>query len=161
MHSPSTDNGESGARLRKRAHRWDLRKEACAPASCGAQLWGKLHLSSGSDCNVMLLSLIPPTSKGILGVLVGSMTYSRISCCQHMRVEKMRVRTDDKLRERSSLVLLLVVGGELVLLDGGDSTLEVRATSADLGVGGGRLDGGGLGVHLVDLLERQQTGSRR
>ena len=57
-----------------------------------------------------------------------------------------------------ALVLLLVVGGQLVVLDGDGTTLEIGAASADLGVGTGRGDGAGLGVHLVDLLEGEETG---
>lgn len=58
----------------------------------------------------------------------------------------------------SRLVLLLVVGGELVVLGGSDGTLEVGAASAHLAVGLDRVAGAGLRVHLVDLLKREETG---
>lgn len=56
------------------------------------------------------------------------------------------------------LVLLLVVGGDLVLLDHGDRTLEVGAAGTNLAVGALRAHSSALSVHLIDLLEREQTG---
>lgn len=50
------------------------------------------------------------------------------------------------------------MSGELVVLDGSDTTLEVGAAGAHLGVGTSRRDGSGLGVELVDLLEGKETG---